>query len=135
MGAGSPLPQSKPSTAGTVERAPAMSVASETPEPARYLFDGSLLCRCMDLLQIDRNELAKDDPLLFRELQGWCALCANKEECVRELAQEFDDARWDRWRAYCPNSSTLTTIGAVQNCARAAQHLKMPRSTTPSDIG
>jgi len=89
----------------------------------------------MDMLQIDRNELAKDDPLLFRELQGLCALCRNKEECVRELAHEFDDARWDRWREYCPNSSTLTTIGAVQNCALAAEHLKMPRSTNLPDLG
>jgi hypothetical protein len=131
MGARS-TPHSEPSIPGTVERAPAISAASE---PARYFFDGSLLFRCMDMLQIDRDELAKDDPLLFRELQGLCALCPSKEECVRELAQGFDDARWDKWRAYCPNSSTLTTIGAVQNCALAAQHLKMPRSTTRSDLG
>jgi hypothetical protein len=111
-----------------------MPAASATPAPARHLFDSSLLFRCMDMLQIDRDELAKDDPLLFRELQGRCALCPCKELCVRELAHEFDDTRWDKWRAYCPNSSTLTTIGAVQNCALAAQHLKMPRSAAPPDL-
>jgi hypothetical protein len=57
-----------------------------------------------------------------------CALCCSKDKCVEDLASEFDDAQWDRWWAYCPNSATLVQIGAVQNCGRAAQHLKMPRS-------
>lgn len=83
----------------------------------------------MDMLQIDRIELAKDDPLLFREFQGLCALCPSKTECVGDLAHEFDDARWKKWREYCPNSAKLIMLGAVQNCALAAQHLKMPRST------
>lgn len=95
--------------------------SGETSAIPRYLFDASLLFRCMDRLQIDRGVLAKDDPLLFRELQGVCALCHSKEECVRDLAQRFDDARWDRWWVYCPNSARLTMIGAMQNCGRAAQ--------------
>src|ERR1019366_6871223 len=87
----------------------------EPAPPAARLYDGSLLYRCMDMLQIDRDELAKDDPLLFHELRGRCALCRDKEECVHAQAREFDDASWDRWREYCPNSSTLRTIGALQN--------------------
>jgi hypothetical protein len=102
---------------------------NKTLEPPRQFLDSSLLFGCMDLLQIDRSALASDDPLLFRELQGVCALCCCKEECVRGLAQQFDNARWDRWRAYCPNSMMLTMIGAAQNCGRAAQYLK-PLSTT-----
>jgi len=31
-------------------------------------------------------------------------------------AHQFDDARWDRWWVYCPNSAVLTMIGALQNC-------------------
>jgi hypothetical protein len=89
----------------------------------------------MDMLQIDRPELAKEDPLLFHELQGRCALCRDREECMRELAHEFDDTSWDKWREYCPNSSTLLAIGAVQNCARAAQHIKMPRAVVAQDRG
>jgi hypothetical protein len=89
----------------------------------------------MDMLQIDRDALAKDEPLLFRELQGRCGLCHDRERCERELTHGLDDTGWDEWRAYCPNSATLTTIGAVQNCARAAQHLKMTRSIARSDRG
>jgi len=32
--------------------------------------DASLLFSCMDVLQIDHNKLARDEPLLYRELQG-----------------------------------------------------------------
>src|SRR6266567_2914294 len=119
---------------GGCERPPETRAASETPEPPSCFFDASLLFRCMDRLQIDWDQLANDDPLLFRELQGRCALCRSKEECVGTLAQGFDDPRWDRWRQYCPISTMLTVLGAVQNCGRAAQHLKMPRSIGLSDL-
>lgn len=46
----------------------------ETTAFARYFFDASLLFRCMDMLPVDRSDLARDDPLLFRELQGVCTL-------------------------------------------------------------
>jgi hypothetical protein len=129
-------PPPSPSLSGAVECGSTASAAPEVPQPAYNVFNGGLLFRCMDMLQIDRDELAKDDPLLFHELQGRCALCRDRETCERELAHEFDDAGWDRWRAYCPNSATLTTIGAVQNCARAAQRLRMPRSTEkPTENG
>jgi hypothetical protein len=94
------------------------------------IFNGGLLLRCMDLLAIDRSELAQEDPLLFRELQGHCATCCSRPTCARELAQALDDEGWDAWRAYCPNSSTLLAIGALQNCARAAQQIRMPRAST-----
>jgi hypothetical protein len=128
MGAGA-LPRSEQGIPGTVERPPQPAAGSETPEPPGRSFDAVPLFRCMDMLQIDRIELATDDPLLFREFQGLCSLCPSKTECVGDLAHEFDDARWEKWREYCPNSAKLIMLGAVQNCARAAQHLKMPRST------
>ena len=49
-------------------------------------FDASLLFRHMERLRIDRDQLASDDPLLFRELKGRCALCRSKEQCLREDA-------------------------------------------------
>jgi len=100
----------------------------ESSAPQRRLFDASLLFDCMARLQIDRAELANEDPLLFYELQGICVLCRSKDECAEDLAGEFGDARWDRRWAYCPNSATLAQIGAVQNCGRAARRLKKPRS-------
>lgn len=127
-------PRSEPALAG-IAAAPTQSAAAEIPGLAAHVLNGGLLFRCMDMLQIDRAELANEDPLLFHELQGRCALCRDRPECMRALAHGFDDARWDRWREYCPNSSTLMTIGAVQNCARAAQHIKMPRAVAAADHG
>ena len=100
----------------------------ETPAPPPYLYDASLLFRCMDALQIDRSELAAEDPLLFRELQGRCALCRNKESCIQDLGAGLNDAAWDRWRDYCADAMVLMQLGAVQNCGWAAQHLRRPRS-------
>jgi hypothetical protein len=81
----------------------------------------------MAALQVDRDELANDDPLLFRELQGLCTLCRDKERCVLDLAQEGDKPENREWREYCTNATTLNALGAVQNCARAAQYLRTPR--------
>jgi hypothetical protein len=96
---------------------------------ARYCYDAGLLFRRMALLQIDRDELASDDPLLFRELQGLCTLCRSKGQCMQDLAQECDEAPRQEWRDYCPNATTLNALGAVQNCSWAARHLKTPHST------
>ena len=96
---------------------------------ARYSYDASLLFRRMAALQVDRDELARDDPLLFRELQGLCTLCRSKERCVLDLARERDEPGNPGWCEYCPNAATLNVLGAVQNCSRAARHLKTPHST------
>jgi hypothetical protein len=92
-------------------------------------YDVSLLFRRLAVLQIDQDELASDDPLLFRELQGLCTLCGSKGRCVRDLAREGDGAGQQDWREYCPNATTLNALGAVQNCSWAARHLKTPHST------
>ncbi len=116
-------PRPEQSIAGAGERPP-MCSGLEPPAPPRCFFDASLLFRCMEMLEIDRGELAKDDPLLFHELQGVCALCRSKQECSQDLGQdlgqEFDDARWHKWWVYCPNSAMLGQIGAVHAATRAA---------------
>ena len=91
-------------------------------------FDASLLFRHMERLRIDRDQLASDDPLLFRELKGRCALCRSKEQCVHELTVDQNSVGRESWEMYCPNARTLNILGALQNCARAAQHLSWPRS-------
>jgi hypothetical protein len=128
IGAGNALPRSKKIPCAA-ERTPPESADHDAPATAGYFFDGGLLFHCMDKLQIDRSELDRDDPLLFRELQGRCSLCRDRLTCAAALAHEFDDAQWEEWRKYCPNAPTLDTIGAVQNCSRAAQSLKTPRPT------
>jgi hypothetical protein len=104
--------------------------SGEAPDLPHYSYDASLLFRRMALLQVDRDELASDDPLLFRELQALCTLCRSKERCVLDLAQDEPGNR--EWREYCLNATTLNALGAVQNCARAAQYLRTPRSTGSS---
>lgn len=84
-------------------------------------YDASLLFRRMAKLQIDRVELATDDPLLFRELQGRCTLCRSKGQCVWDLAHEFDDVGWEKWHEYCPNAGTLSALATLQNCSLAAR--------------
>ncbi len=87
-------------------------------DAAGCYYDASLLFGRMARLQINRDELAKEDPLLFRELQGLCTLCQSKERCARELADLDDD--WENWQQYCPNSITLNIVGSVQSCSRRA---------------
>jgi hypothetical protein len=92
----------------------------------RYHYDASLLFRRMILLQIDRRELARDEPLLLRELQGLCTLCGSKPECVRDLQREYETSEPQDWHEYCPNSAMLHALGALQNCPRTAQYLRTP---------
>ena len=108
-------PWSEHGDPGPVERTSQAIDDVDAPAPARRFFDASLLFRCLDMLEVDRSELAGHDPLLFRELQGLCALCQSKQECSQDLAGEFGDARWDKWFVYCPNSATLTKIWAVRH--------------------
>lgn len=86
--------------------------STKTPSP----HDASLLFCCMGLLQIDDRKLARDEPLIYRELQGVCSLCPSKRDCALDLSGGFDGVRWDHWWLYCPNSAMLTTIGASQKC-------------------
>jgi len=92
------------------------SPSNKTPKRRRNPDDASLLFCCMDVLQIDHGKLARDEPLLYRELQGVCTLCPSKQDCSFDLAGGFDGMRWDEWWLYCPNSAMLTTIGALQKC-------------------
>ena len=85
--------------------------------------DTDLLFRWMDALQVDRRELEKDDLLLFDELLKVCASCRSKEECTRDLAHELDDARWDKWRMYCPNSAKLRALWHVATIGRVERQV------------
>ncbi len=85
--------------------------------------DADLLRRRMDALQIDRRELEKDDLLLFDELQSVCALCRSKEQCTRDLVHELNDARWDKWLAYCPNSAKLRALWRVATIGRVEKQV------------
>jgi hypothetical protein len=111
------------------------SPSGKMPKRRRNPHDALLLFCCMDVLQIDHNKLARDEPLLYRELQGVCTLCPSKQECSLDLAGGFDAIRWDEWWLYCPNSAMLTTIAALQkyrhparySSANAFSHLRLSK--------
>jgi hypothetical protein len=88
--------------------------------------DASLLFRRMGLLRIHADELARDEPLRTRELQARCVLCSSKDLCIEDVIAEEDTSEPQDWRDYCPNAAVLNAIGAIQNCPRAAQYLKVP---------
>jgi len=96
--------------------------ASAKAKRHRNHHDAGLLFSCMDVLQIDHDKLARDEPLLYRELQGVCTLCPNKRDCSFDLLGGFAGMRWDEWWLYCPNSAMLTTIGALQKCRHPAHY-------------
>jgi hypothetical protein len=75
-------------------------------------YDASLLFWRMAMLHIDRAWLAADDPLLFRELQGFCTLCPSKPRCIRDLASDLGATAMD----YCPNVGTLNLLEALACC-------------------
>ncbi len=64
--------------------------SGQTPKQGRNPHDASLLFCCMDVLQIDHDKLDRNEPLLYRELQGICSLCPNKRECALDLSGGFD---------------------------------------------
>jgi hypothetical protein len=109
------MPPSSP--VETLREEPLMSLLEE---PPRWFYDASLLFRRMALIELDQTELAENDPLLFRELQGVCALCRNKNRCVTQLDEPKDDHP-DGWSEYCPNSSALAALGVEQNCRLAGR--------------
>ena len=119
------VPQNKVSRSGNIPR----PCDREILDVPRYCYDASLLFGRMALLRIDRDELARDDPLLLRELQGICTLCGSKGECLRDLARERETGEPQDWQDYCPNVATIKVLGALQNCPRAAQYLKTPHSS------
>ena len=74
----------------------------------RSPYDANLF-GCIDLQQIDRNKLMREEPLLYRELQGVCTLCSSKEECSFAILPADSMA----FGGMSPNSAMLTTIGAL----------------------
>ncbi len=69
-----------------------------------------LLFRRMRALQLDREEIARLEPVTFGELQWLCLFCADRERCEVGLADDFADVAW--W-AYCPNAAVLNAIGEL----------------------
>ena len=90
--------------------------SGEAPDLPRHSYDASLLFRRMAALQIDRDQLASNDPLLFRELRGLCTLCRSKERCVLDLAQEGDEPGNQGWRPQCHDAERSRRRAKLRAC-------------------
>ena len=63
----------------------------------------------LEALHLDRAALARDEPLVMRDLERVCSVCGSKRRCERDLARFPDETAW---RAYCPNAMTLDALGS-----------------------
>ena len=69
-----------------------------------------LLSRRMLAHQLDKGEIARIEPVVFKSLQKLCTSCESREECELGLADDFADVAWD---AYCANAASLKALGAL----------------------
>lgn len=74
-----------------------------------------LLLRRMAALDLDRNEVFREEPGTFRDLQRVCSMCEYHRRCARDLAH---DAANPAWKDYCPNAGTLIALNALPRAAR-----------------
>jgi len=63
-----------------------------------------LLNQRLAALGLDPEEIRKLSPLLLGELRRTCALCAEKQRCADDTAEESNPPGWE---SYCPNAGTL----------------------------
>jgi hypothetical protein len=68
-----------------------------------------LLLRRMRGVDLKRNEIARVEPQVLRDLERVCTLCASKRKCRHDLAKDPGDPVW---REYCPNTMTLNALAA-----------------------
>jgi len=66
------------------------------------------LPKLLDLLGIDEEDLAHTQPLVLRDMERVCALCAHKSQCHRDLA---DGTLSEHYEGYCPNAPTIEVLG------------------------
>jgi len=74
-----------------------------------------LLCRRMEALDLNEDEVARVERATFQDLQRVCSMCDCKKRCARDLARDGADPVW---KDYCPNAQALTALGALPWMAR-----------------
>ncbi|PAY09282.1 MULTISPECIES: hypothetical protein [Bradyrhizobium] len=66
------------------------------------------LPRLLTALGIDREKLARIEPLVLRDMERVCSLCGHKRQCDHDLAAGKSGARYQQ---YCPNAATIDALG------------------------
>ena len=70
------------------------------------------LPQMLKVLGIDEEALARTQPLVLRDMERVCALCANKGECDRDLAAGTSA---EHYEGYCLNASTIDMLDQQVN--------------------
>ncbi|OAF17427.1 MULTISPECIES: DUF6455 family protein [Bradyrhizobium] len=65
------------------------------------------LPKMLDQLGISVEQLGRAQPLLLRDMERVCALCSQKAQCDRDLA---DGTAAENYHGYCGNASTLESL-------------------------
>ena len=66
------------------------------------------LPKLLKTLGIDEATLANTQPFLLRDMERVCAMCEQKRQCDRDLA---DGTSAERYRDYCANAPTIERLG------------------------
>jgi transcriptional regulator with XRE-family HTH domain len=66
------------------------------------------LPRLLAALGIEEAALAHTQPFLLRDMERVCAMCDNKRQCDRDLAEGTSA---EHYRNYCANAPTIERIG------------------------
>lgn len=65
------------------------------------------LPKLLKTLGIDAADLARTQPLVLRDMERVCAMCASKHECDRDLAAGTSAAHYEE---YCLNAPTIDSL-------------------------
>ena len=66
------------------------------------------LPKLLRALGIDEADLARTEPLVLRDMERVCAMCASKHQCDRDLAAGTSAAHYEE---YCLNAPTIESLG------------------------
>jgi transcriptional regulator with XRE-family HTH domain len=66
------------------------------------------LPKLLKILGIDEAALARTQPLVLRDMERVCALCASKAQCDRDLAAGTSA---EHYEGYCLNAPTIDLLG------------------------
>jgi hypothetical protein len=58
-------------------------------------------------LGIDHDDLARTQPLVLRDMERVCAMCANKRQCDRDLVA---GTAGEHYEGYCLNAPTIDSL-------------------------
>ena len=65
------------------------------------------LPKLLKVLGIDEADLARTEPLVLRDMERVCAMCASKRQCDRDLAAGTSA---EHYEGYCLNAPTIDSL-------------------------